>query len=232
MRGSTMNKIPNEKKRVLHFWSGGKNSALALHLLKSDPQFEVVGLISIFDREKNTVKFHGVPDSLILDQAKMLNLPLQRIFLQSDASNTEYIDHVGKILAMFSKKGILHVSFGDSHLEEDKFFKEEMLKPLNMTGLFPLWHKSSEEINDQFFKTGHKALVTSVIINKLDNSFLACEFNQNYIDRLPKDIDPAGENGEFHTFVTYAPSFKMRIPFSKSIAIDEGPYLVSLLKEP
>jgi len=227
-----MNIITNEKKKVLHFWSGGKNSALALHLLNIDPRYEVVGLVSIFDREKNTVKFHGVPDSLVMDQAKMLNLPVQRIFLPPDASKNEYIDHVGKILAIFAKKGIHHVSFGDSHLEDTKTFKEEMLRPLNMTGIFPLWHKSSEEINEQFFKTGHKALVTSVITNKLDNSFLACEFNQNYIDRLPKDIDPAGENGEFHTFVTYGPAFKMRVPFSKSIAIEEGPYLVSLLKEP
>jgi len=45
-------------------------------------------------------------------------------------------------------------------------------------------------------------------------------------------IDPAGENGEFHTFVTFGPGFKMRVPFSKAIAINEGPYLVSTLKEP
>ena len=68
--------------------------------------------------------------------------------------------------------------------------------------------------------------------DKLDNSFLACEFDQNYLDRLPENIDQAGENGEFHTFVTYGPNFKMRVAFSKAIASIEGPYLVSSVKEP
>ncbi len=223
---------PKEKEMILLFWSGGKDSALALHYLKQDPNFEVVGLVTTFDREKNAVKFHGIPDSLIIDQAKMLKLPLQRIFLPDNCSNEEYIDHVGKILAVFGKRGIHHVAFGDIHLKEIRKFREDMLILLEMKAVFPLWGKDSNEINKEFFKTGHKALVTSIMKDKLDTSFLNCEFNQEYVDRLPQNIDPAGENGEFHTFVTYSPHFKMRVPFSKAIAIEEGPYLVSLMKEP
>ncbi len=226
------NQTANDKEKILLFWSGGKDSALALHYLKQDPKFEVVGLVTTFDREKNAVKFHGIPDSLVIDQAKMLKLPLQRIFLPSNCSNEEYIDHVGKILAIFSKRGIHHVAFGDIHLQDIKKFREEMLVPLEMKAVFPLWGKDSKEVSKEFFKTGHKALVTSVMRDKLGTDFLNCEYDQNFIDRLPEDIDPAGENGEFHTFVTYGPDFKMRVPFSKAIAIEEGPYRVSLMKEP
>lgn len=221
-----------EKKKILLFWSGGKDSALALHYLNQDTQYEIVGLITTFNRERNTVNYHGIPDSLVLEQAKMLKLPLQRIFLPENCSNEEYTDHVGKILAIFSKRGIHHVAFGDIHLKDVRKFREDMLIPLEMAPLFPLWGMDSYQICKEFFKSGHKALVTSIHTSKLDASFLNCEFDQNFIDRLPEKIDPAGENGEFHTFVTYGPSFKMRVPFSKAIATQEGPYLVSLMKEP
>lgn len=219
-------------EKILLFWSGGKDSALALHYLKRDPRFEIVGLVTTFDREKNTVRFHGIPDSLIIDQAKMLKLPLQRIFLPSECTNEEYTEHVGKILAIFAKRGICTVAFGDIHQEEIRKFREEMLLPLKMRAVFPLWGKKSIDVSREFLDTGHKALVTSIMTSKLDNTFLACEFDHAYIDRLPANVDPAGENGEFHTFVTYGPNFKMRVAFSKAIATTEGPYLVSSVKEP
>lgn len=220
------------KEKVLLFWSGGKDSALALHYLKKDPKYEIVGLVTTFDRVKNTVPFHGIPDSLIIDQAKMLKLPLQRIFLPTECTNTEYTEHVGKILAMFAKRGIRTVAFGDIHLEDVRAFREEMLAPLEMKAVFPLWGKSSADVSAEFISSGHKALVTSIMVGKLENTFLAVEFNQEWLDRLPKDVDPAGENGEFHTFVTYGPDFKMRVAYSKAIASNEGPYLVSSVKEP
>ena len=222
----------SEKVKVLLFWSGGKDSALALHYLKKDPSIEIIGLVTTLDREKNTVKFHGIPDTLLIDQAKMLMLPLQRIFLPSECSDEDYIEHVGKILSVFAKRGIRTVAFGDIHQQEIKNFREKMLFNLDMKALFPLWGKNSFDVSKEFLNTGHKALVTSIMTDKLDNTFLACEFDQNYIDRLPKNIDPAGENGEFHTFVTYGPNFKMRVAFSKAIASIEGPYLVSSVKEP
>jgi uncharacterized protein (TIGR00290 family) len=219
-------------EKVLLFWSGGKDSALALHQLKSNPDYEVVGLVSVFNREKNRIPFHGIPDSLILEQAKLLKLPLQRVFIPDGATDEEYKQSVGSVLALFAKRGIRTIAFGDIHLEDIRVFREEMLRELEMKAIFPLWKKDTRELMNLFFSTGHKALVTSVMADKLGYEFLACEFNEEYLARLPEGIDPAGENGEFHTFVTFGPTFKMRVAFSKSIAVEEGPYLVSLLKEP
>lgn len=219
-------------EKILLFWSGGKDSALTLYYLKNNPQYEVVGLITTMNRDKNRVSFHGIPDSLICEQAKLLKLPLQRIFLSNNPSNEEYTEHVGKILSLFAKKGIVTVAFGDIFLDDVKKFKETFINSLGMKAIFPLWGKKSEDIAREFFSTNHKALVTAVDETKLDPSFLACEYNEDYLNRLPKNIDPTGENGEFHTFVTYGPFFKMRVPFSKSVAEKEGPYLVSLIKEP
>lgn len=220
------------KERILLFWSGGKDSALALFELRKNPNYEVVGLITTLDREKNRVPFHGIPDTIVLEQAKLLKLPLQRIFLPTNASNEEYVKQVSTILSMFAKRGIKTVAFGDIHLEDVRAFKEKMITDLGMTSLFPLWKQDSRKLAEAFFSTGHKALVTAVLGEKLGYNFLACEYNEEYLARLPQDIDPCGENGEFHTCVTFGPTFKMRLAYSKSIAVEEGPYFVSLIKEP
>jgi diphthamide synthase (EF-2-diphthine--ammonia ligase) len=102
----------------------------------------------------------------------------------------------------------------------------------DVEALFPLWGKTSTEVFKELMETGHKALVTSIMREKLDPTFLNREYDENYVNRLPEGIDPAGENGEFHTFLIYSPHFKMRIPFSKAIASEEGPYLVTQVKEP
>jgi len=222
----------SDKEKILLFWSGGKDSALALHYLKKDPRYEVIGLITTINRDTNNVKFHGIPEAILVEQAKMLKLPLQRIFLPGDCSNAEYIDHVGKILSIFGKRGVRKIAFGDIHLEDVKKFREDMLKPLEMEAVFPLWGKNTKDIFKELMESGHKALVSAVMTSKLDSSFLNCEYDENYINRLPEGIDPAGENGEFHTFIVYSPHFKMRIPFSKAIAVHEGPYLVMQVKEP
>ena len=219
------------KEKVLLFWSGGKDSALALHELQLDPRYEVVGLVTTFNREKNRVPFHGIPDTLILEQTKLLKLPLQRIFLSEDATNDEYIKQVHQFLSLFAKRGIKTIAFGDINQAEIKEFREKMLAQIDMKAIFPLWGRSTKDVVKKFFETGHKALVTSVLAEKLGYNFLACEFNEDYVNRIPEGIDPAGENGEFHTFVTFGPTFKMRVAYSKSIAVEEGPYLVSLLKE-
>ena len=219
-------------EKVLMFWSGGKDSALALYELSQNPNVKVMGLITTLDREKNRVPFHGIPDTLILEQAKLLKLPLQRIFLSENADESEYVKQVGQILSMYAKRGIGTVAFGDINQKAERELKEKMVFDLDMKAIFPLWGMDTKDVVAQFFQTGHKALVTSVIEEKLGYNFLACEFNQEYIDRLPEGIDPAGENGEFHTFVTFGPTFKMRVAFSKAIAVNEGPYIVSLVKEP
>lgn len=221
-----------EKEKVLLFWSGGKESALALYELQNNQAFEVAGLVTTFDREKSRVPFHGIPDVMVVEQAKMLKLPLQRIFLPSEATNEEYVQQVSSILSMFAKRGIKTVAFGDILLKDVRDFKEKMLADIGMKAIFPLWGRPTHEVTKKFLETGHKALVTAVMTSKLSEEFLACEFNEKFIERLPAEVDPAGENGEFHTFVIFGPSFKMRVGFSKAIAVEEGPYRVTLIKEP
>lgn len=220
------------KEKIILFWSGGKDSALALHDLKKEGKYDIVCILTTLNRETNHVHFHGLPDKIIVEQSKVLNIPLQRIYLSEQPSNEEYKKEVGKILSLFAKKGIRKVAFGDINQEEIKDFKVNFLKELEMEAVFPLWGEDTLSVAKRFMQTGHKAIVTSVYKEKLSDIFLAREYNVDFLETLPKDVDPAGENGEFHTFCLFGPYFKMRVAFSKAIAVDEGPYLVSLIKEP
>lgn len=219
------------KEKILLFWSGGKNSALALHNLNNS-NFEVVGLVTIFNRDTNRVSYRGAPDVLVIEQAKLVKLPLQRIFVPGNSTEEEQIEQVSNLLKIFAKKNITNVAFGDSCLEKDRAIKEKICELAGMKAHFPLWGKSSSELNSLFFETNHKAIVTAINNEYLNANYLAFEYSPEYVSKLPEGINASGENNEFHTFVTFGPTFKMRVPFSKAIAVDEGTFLVSLLKEP
>ncbi len=218
------------KEKILLFWSGGKKSAMALELLTKNPELELVGLISLFDRETNRIAYHGIPDSIIIEQAKLLKLPLQRIFLAPNYTEEEYIDQVSSLLKIYAKKGIRTIALGD--LEPVIDTRKDKRLQLGAKVLTPLSGMESLDFNSEFFKNGYKAFVTSVLKEGLGYNFLACEYNQEFLSRLPKDIDQAARFQEFHTFVIFGPTFNKRVAFSKAIAVEEKNYLVSLVKEP
>lgn len=221
-----------EKKNVLLFWSGGKDSNLALTRLKKNPELNVIGLVTTINREKNRVNFHGIPEALLVDQSKLLNIPLIRIYIEDNANNETYLKTIFEKIAPLKKKNLSAIAFGDIHLQDIRHFREEMCKQFEVDALFPLWGESSESLLNEYFELNHQAIVTGINRDKLDNSFLAKLYDREWIARLPEGVDPMGENGEFHTFATFSPYFKMRIPYSKTIAVEEGSYTVSLLKEP
>ncbi len=218
-----------KKERILLFWNGGSASALALHKLQTEAKYEIAGLICLINRATNRVPYHGIPDVLILEQGKLLKLPVQRIFI--DPSSPTESSEIIKFLKMFAKTNIAAVAFPDTQSKE-RNLHETICKESGLLPLFPLWSLNAEDFNKEFFTTGHKALVTGINKDVLTVNHLALEYNETYIENLPAEVNAAGLNGEFNTFVTFGPSFKMRVPFSKSIAVDEDNYLVSLMKEP
>lgn len=218
-------------KKVILFWSGGKDSALALWNLRKDPAIEVTALLTTLSEETNSNEMHGLPESLYTEQAKLLGIPLIRVYLPKNPTNDEYEMAIFEKLNILKKAGIDTLAFGDIHLQDVKDYRQQMAKKVDLNTLFPLWGKSSVELLDTFFNLGFKAIVTSILKNKLDNKFLNKEFSREWLKELPDSVDQMGENGEYHTIVTFMPSFKVRLNYSKSQAIDVGPYLVTQIRE-
>ncbi|MCP4915170.1 MAG: diphthine--ammonia ligase [Oligoflexia bacterium] len=219
------------KKAVL-FWSGGKDSALALHRIKKENQFQIVSLITTINKNSNRVPFHGINEKQIVLQAKLLGLPLLRVYLPNQASNEDYESKVGGILESFKKKGITDFIFGDIFLKDIREYRENFLSRYGLAAHFPLWESNSTDLIKEFEETGHKAVITAVLKEKLEEKYLNKELSLEYVKNLPVGVDHAGENGEYHSFVYYSPYFKMRVSFSKDVGRDEGPYLVSNIREP
>jgi uncharacterized protein (TIGR00290 family) len=120
-----------------------------------------------------------------------------------------------ELLEKYQTKGINKVVFGDIFLEDVREYREKNLSKLDMSGIFPLWKKDTDKLAKEFIELGFKAIITCVDSNSLDESFVGKEFDNDFLDQLPKNVDPCGEYGEFHSFVFDGPIFKYKIPFPK-----------------
>jgi uncharacterized protein (TIGR00290 family) len=200
-------------EKVLLSWSGGKDSALALYEIQQDQKYEVVSLLTTITKGYDRVSLHGVPRILVEQQAQSLGLPLQKVFIPKDCSNEEYEFKMRQILTKFKQAGISQVVFGDIFLEDVRKYREDNLSKLEMKGLFPVWGRDTAELTRSFIALGFRAIVICVDTRVLDQSFLGRIIDENFTAQLPPNIDPGGENGEFHSFVFDGPIFRKRIAY-------------------
>ncbi len=200
-------------EKVLFCWSGGKDSALALYEIQKDNKYEIISLLTTITEDYDRVSLHGVPRILVEQQAKSLGLPIQEVFISKDSSNEEYESRMKETLIRFKQAGVSLVVFGDVFLEEVRKYRENNLSKLGMKGLFPIWGRDSAELTRSFIALGFQAIVTCVDARALDKSFVGRIIDESFSAQLPPNVDPGGENGEFHSFVFDGPIFRERIAY-------------------
>jgi uncharacterized protein (TIGR00290 family) len=201
-------------KHVIISWSGGKDSALALYFLNKK-KYEVKSLFTTVSIEYNRISMHGVRRKLLEKQAKSIGLSFHLTALPKNVSNEEYGEIMKKEMLYFKSKSIYHVVFGDIFLEDIKDYRESNLSKIGMKAIFPLWKKNTEELAREFINLGFKAIITSVDSKVLESSHVGNIYNYKFLNSLPSNVDPCGENGEFHTFVFDGPLFSHPIRFQK-----------------
>jgi uncharacterized protein (TIGR00290 family) len=200
-------------EKVLFCWSGGKDSAMALYEIKKDHQYEIASLLTTITEDYDRVSMHGVRRALVEKQAQSLGLPLKEVFIPQNCPNQEYESRMRDTLASFKKTGITQVAFGDVFLEEVRKYREDNLSRLGIKGLFPLWGRDSTELTKSFIALGFHAVTTCVDAKILEQRFAGRLLDGDFLAELPANVDPAGENGEFHSFVFDGPLFRERIPY-------------------
>jgi uncharacterized protein (TIGR00290 family) len=156
---------------------------------------------------------HGVRKELLKLQAKNIGIELKEIYLPESASLEVYDEIMKKSFDEFKNEGIEFSIFGDIFLEDLKKYREDRLAEVQMKGLFPLWKRPSVEIIKEFIGLGFKTVIVCVDDKYLDKSFAGRVIDENFLNDLPKNVDPCGENGEFHTFVFDGPIFKNKIDY-------------------
>ncbi len=199
-------------EKVVLSWSGGKDSALALHVLRQDPRVEVVGLLTTISKDYRRISHHGVRDELLDEQSRSVDLPLQRIWLPSGPSdsctNVLYESLMEVAMQEIHDRGVRLVAHGDIFLQDLRDYREKNLERGGLRGLFPLWERDTTELIREFVALGFRAYLTCIDGQRLPRRFAGCPIDEAFAASLPAEVDPCGENGEFHSFVWDGPIFR------------------------
>lgn len=225
------------KPKAIFNWSSGKDSALALYKTLQEDQFEVTALLTSINKEFQRISMHGVHVSLLEKQAESLGFPLIKMELPKEPSMEEYREIMSTTMNAIQSQGISHSIFGDIFLEDLRKYREDQLHSIGMAGVFPLWKINTTDLIHEFLDLGFKTIVTCVNETYLNKSFAGRIIDKDFIKDLPDNVDPCGENGEFHTFTFDGPIFKNPIDFEigdilkktypkpKSKGNEEGEYI-------
>jgi uncharacterized protein (TIGR00290 family) len=200
-------------KKSIFNWSGGKDSALGLYHCLKDKDIDIKYLLTSLSEEYKRISMHGVRKELLQLQAENIGIELKEIYLPESAS-LEIYDGIMKIAFEGLKdEGIEYSIFGDIFLEDLRKYREDKLAEVSMKGLFPLWQRPSREIIKEFIALGFQTVIVCVNEKYLDKSFAGRVIDKIFLNDLPENVDPCGENGEFHTFVFDGPIFKKKIDY-------------------
>jgi len=198
--------------KVLVSWSSGKDSAWMVHRLRQAGDLAPSGLLTTFNEVAGRVSMHAVRRELVEAQAAALELPLFPVTLPFPCSNEAYEARMRDAVAAAVAAGFTHVAFGDLFLEDVRRYREQRLAGSGLTPIFPLWGRPTGALAREMVNAGLRATLTSVDPRLLDRAFAGGAFDAALLARLPADVDPCGEHGEFHTFAWAGPMFREPIP--------------------
>lgn len=192
-------------------WSGGKESAWALRVLRAGPAWDVRGLIGLVNEKNGRAILHGVRHTLLEQQAAAVGLPLRLIPLDWTASGSEHDAAVRRGLSELRADGAECVAFGNLFSPSAR---ERRVLATNGTGLepvFPLWGLDTRDHCAHLLEADVSAWVCSVDTGSIPADLAGRRFDASFVAALPQSVDPCGENDEFHTFVEWVPGWNHRV---------------------
>jgi diphthine-ammonia ligase len=200
--------------KVVASWSGGKDSCFACYKAIEEG-FEVSNLLTMMSNEGKS-NFHRIRPDLLDAQADAVRISLTKRETTWDTYEQEFKNALHQLKA----SGVGGLVTGDIYevpLHEEGWLnrvcKEVGLKPIK-----PLWNRDTKQIFTEFITAGFKAIVVRVKTDLLGIEWLGRQLNKQFLDDLLKmgTVDPCGERGEYHTFVTDGPLFKKNIEILES----------------
>jgi uncharacterized protein (TIGR00290 family) len=206
-------------------WSTGKDSAFALHEARRAGEVEIVGILTTVTAAFGRVSMHGVREELLDRQAEALGLPCWKVPIPSPCPNEVYEREMGRVLAEIQRGGVRHVVFGDLFLEDLRRYREAKLATAGMTALFPIWMRDTTTLARDMIASGLRATLTCIDPRKLARSFAGRSFDAALLEQLPGDVDPCGENGEFHTFASAGPMFTKSVEVRVGEVVDRDGFV-------
>lgn len=224
----------DDKQRALLSWSSGKDSAWCLHVLRQQPGVEVAGLLTTFNAAADRVAMHAVRRSLAELQAQAVGLPLIAVDLPWPCPNAAYENAMQSALKIAVKDlDIQAVAFGDLFLADIRSYREKQMSAWGLEPLFPIWNEPTVEFSRKMLEGGLQAILTCVDPKQCPGEFIGRQYDLDLLHQLPENVDPCGENGEFHTFAFNGPMFDAPIEVKcGEIVVRDGFVFVDLVPAP
>jgi uncharacterized protein (TIGR00290 family) len=223
--------MAHETKPVLFCWSGGKDSAMALNLLRQQKELRVAALLTTVTEGYERISMHGVRRELLLRQAHAIGLPLQEVRIPPQCVNPIYEARMRDAMLAQKAAGVRCVAFGDIFLQDLREYRERNLALVEMSAIFPIWKRDTRELAQEFCALGFRAIAVCIDSNKLSCEFAGRGVDESFFRDLPEGVDPCGENGEFHTFVYDGPIFSNAIAVERGEVVERDGFYFCDLKE-
>lgn len=214
-----------DRKRAWLSWSTGKDSAWCLEMVHRQGEYSVEALMTTVNAEYNRVAMHAVREPLLRAQAESAGLPLVTIPIPCPCPNATYEEAMFAAVERARGEGISHMIFGDLFLEDVRRYRENQLAGSGIKPVFPLWGLETGQLASQMVHAGLQAVLTCVDPRKLDRSFAGRQFDAELLADLPQNVDPCGENGEFHTFAWGGPMFRAPIEIGRGTVVERDGFV-------
>lgn len=211
--------------KILVSWSSGKDSAWALHRLRQSNPGAIAGLLTTVNDAACRVAMHAVREDLLAAQAAAAGLPLHVVRIPSPCPNEIYAERMSTFVRSAATQGVTHIAFGDLFLEDVRRYREENLRGTGIEPIFPLWGEDTAALARQMIDGGLRAVLTCIDPRKLDRGFAGRAFDAELLKALPAGIDPCGERGEFHSFVSAGPMFAAPIPIRTGVVVERDGFV-------
>lgn len=219
-------------KRVALSWSSGKDSAWSLHLLRRDPDVEVVALITTLNQAFDRVAMHAVRRELLELQADAAGLPLWTVPLPWPCTNEQYEARMRALCERAVGAGVEAMAFGDLFLADIRAYRVKQLAGTGLEPLFPVWGLPTRDLAGEMIAAGLRAKITCVDPKALPREFAGRDYDAGLLADLPAGVDPCGENGEFHTFVFDGPMFRRPVEVEAGEVVERDGFVFADLKQP
>jgi len=202
-------------------WSGGKDSALALMRARAKG-LDVSRLLNFYDPATDRVRFHATRSDLIRAQAGAIGIELRQLGTPWERYEATFRD----MLAELKREGFAGVVFGDIHLADVRAWYEERVRAAGLAHVEPIWGEAPAALVAEFVASGSRAVITCCELPKLDETWLGRIIDERFVDDIRGlPIDPAGENGEYHSFTFAGPLFRSPVPWRAGARRHDGAFV-------
>lgn len=222
----------SEADNTLLAWSGGKDSVMAAAALD-----QLDGLVTTVAASTGRTGIHGLRPAVVVRQAAAMGVPIEFVEIPGDGSNDEYEAALQEAMSDAHRKGVNRMAYGDIELEEVRSYREDVLADIPIEIEWPLWGQEPESVTRSCLKNGYRPLIVAIDLDRLPPAILGRELTVELLESLPESVDPAGEDGSFHTLIVDGPIFEQPLSIRRGPRVTkefpEGRYqYLDILPEP